>query len=394
MSASFQGQQQQQQQEVLDGRNTAVDIDDSVSSSSLLDEDDLSVESNDAPMLRKLLRTPFEIPFLPIDYEAVFARLSSHPEEACWSDPFDGSWFLHELLYCDNIPLHIVQKAIDMCPGALQHSYNGFADFDDTPLHIACHTVDATPAIVKVIMNAYKEAVFCEPSPLYRALEFACTYNIYSRQRSLKCQIEHIQNVLRSSDRVEVVKLLLEANPVASIRRINDQDPMDWLADLWTNMIDFDDDVFDRLFEIMKSMLRSRSLAKKCSSKSIPSFSYLHAALREDRIILYHLGYKKKPINLMALEKFRMRLLTNCWLDAFKCDENDKLALHLAAERGLPWCAGLRDVYLAAPRAIETRDIPTHLYPFMISSIGEHANLGTTFELLRTNPSMLKRFIE
>jgi len=338
-----------------------------------------STETLDAPILRKLLRTPFEIPWTPIDYKAVHARLSSHPEEAFWSDPFDGSCFLHELLYCDDVPLFVVLKAISVHPDALrQRTFDGAGD---TPLHIACHSMDAKASIVKSLLNAYRKAVFIEPSPLHRALDFSRKGNV--------------QDILRSVERVEVVKLLLEANPAASIEHAHDPclDPMQWLAHQWTNTVDFDDHVYDHLLKIMKLLLRFRFLARKHTSKSNQSFLYLHAALQEDQIMLYHMGCKK-VMNLMELEKFRICLLRNRRLDAFMCDQNAKLALHLAAERGLKWCAGLRDIYLAAPRAIETRDVCTHMYPFMISSVGKHANLETTFELLRTNPSMLKRYIE
>lgn len=49
-------------------------------------------------------------------------------------------------------------------------------------------------------------------------------------------------------------------------------------------------------------------------------------------------------------------------------DLDGRLPLHLAVEAGKAWDDGLRSLIWAAPRALETRDVETRLYPFMIAA--------------------------
>jgi len=80
------------------------------------------------------------------------------------------------------------------------------------------------------------------------------------------------------------------------------------------------------------------------------------------------------------------------------CDHQGRLPLTVAAENGISWSKGLREIYEAAPRATLTRDTKSHMYPFMLSAIHrktpsqpctkqskeEHLQqLTTTFELLQ-----------
>lgn len=56
---------------------------------------------------------------------------------------------------------------------------------------------------------------------------------------------------------------------------------------------------------------------------------------------------------------------------------------------GVPWENGLREVALAAPDALSTRDKKTHLYPFMLAAIKNVNSVDTVYNLLRMLPSVL-----
>lgn len=76
-------------------------------------------------------------------------------------------------------------------------------------------------------------------------------------------------------------------------------------------------------------------------------------------------------------------------------DGSGRLPLNLALESGKRWVeGGVGDVVKAAPMALVTRDMKTHLFPFMIAAIGEINALDTVYRLLESNPMALSGGIE
>lgn len=73
-------------------------------------------------------------------------------------------------------------------------------------------------------------------------------------------------------------------------------------------------------------------------------------------------------------------------------DRDGRLPLHLALESLLTWEGGVESLLGAAPRALRTRDVITHLYPFMAAAVGGAgglcADVTTIFMLLRNGPEM------
>ena len=85
-------------------------------------------------------------------------------------------------------------------------------------------------------------------------------------------------------------------------------------------------------------------------------------------------------------------LLSKYPLSARTKDGNGKLPLTIAIEHfetnGLSWEIGVKTIANCAPDAIRTRDVVTHLYPFMSASLAGDTYL--TFELLRRSPDVVK----
>jgi hypothetical protein len=69
-----------------------------------------------------------------------------------------------------------------------------------------------------------------------------------------------------------------------------------------------------------------------------------------------------------------------------------RLPLHLAitANRKFTWHASLVTVFEAHTEAVRIRDPVTELYPFQLAAAAPHAEETTIFELLRTDPSVLR----
>uniref|UniRef100_A0A7S2I364 Uncharacterized protein n=1 Tax=Helicotheca tamesis TaxID=374047 RepID=A0A7S2I364_9STRA len=69
-------------------------------------------------------------------------------------------------------------------------------------------------------------------------------------------------------------------------------------------------------------------------------------------------------------------------------DDDGRLALHMALESGKPsWKESVKDLALAAPEAMQSRDAVTFLYPYQLAAI--HGNKTAAFELLVACPHVL-----
>lgn len=83
---------------------------------------------------------------------------------------------------------------------------------------------------------------------------------------------------------------------------------------------------------------------------------------------------KDKKENSVVIE-----LMVNYPPGAGICDSQGRLPLSVAAENGISWNNGLREIYEAAPRAIVTRDSKYHMYPFMLAAIKRKAPITQTY---------------
>lgn len=93
-------------------------------------------------------------------------------------------------------------------------------------------------------------------------------------------------------------------------------------------------------------------------------------------------------------ERFQMLLgreyggLKQCWIR----DENGRLPIHVAIERGLKWENGLKELAKIDSTALLESDPLTGLFPHAIMAVGKSADLNLAFNLLMMNPFVLKRY--
>ena len=78
---------------------------------------------------------------------------------------------------------------------------------------------------------------------------------------------------------------------------------------------------------------------------------------------------------------------------AIMADSRGRLPLHLAVESGLTVKSGVRLIAQAAPAALQTRDVVTGMYPFMLAAIPsyrwDNTCIETIYSLLRSAPHVL-----
>ena len=71
-------------------------------------------------------------------------------------------------------------------------------------------------------------------------------------------------------------------------------------------------------------------------------------------------------------------------------DPEGCLPLHLALASGKRWNQGVKALITCYPDALGVVDLKTGLAPFQLAAQGPKSDLSTIFEVIRTNPSLLK----
>ena len=70
----------------------------------------------------------------------------------------------------------------------------------------------------------------------------------------------------------------------------------------------------------------------------------------------------------------------------------DRHLIHVITEQGLRWSEGLEVVLKKSCYiTLEDTDIITGLLPFMLAAVECNSDMNTVFQLLRNNPSVMKR---
>ena len=348
----------------------------------------------DRPMLWRLLAGK------ETDWSAVIRRLGEKPEEARWKRTQhgrSGRLFLHYVLEYLSPPLDLVEKLIEVYPGALYHrNVNG-----SLPLHEAANVEHENSVdVIKAVFLAYPDASMQKnipgSLPIHYVLSWGPFANTESRARKLL------------SDRnVEVVRILLgmllrvRTNEVindVTIGMSSTQDPCkkqknsfltvdeldapwDIVCALWerNDIVDLD----DNLGKMTEMILYARYIARQTHMiplTNTPQYFPLHVLLQEEN----------KPFNKLKLRKY---FLDRFGKQAGQHDFRRKLCLHYAIKGGFTWNDGVKAIYDFAPKALITRDEETHFYPFMISAIVEFPDLETIFTLLKQSPSVVRNLI-
>lgn len=384
-----------------------------------------------------------------IDWEAVEKRILSNPEDCLEKDSFGVS----ALFYCIrkrhiNVPFHIIEHIVSIHPDAIfiQDRMTG-----RNALHIAVEMDNL--CVVKLILKACPEAATCTclegklPIHYVRSLE-ACRVLIDHHPSTLRMQSNSGQLPLFTacSDNLvpaRVVEVLINEGKKFGIGQIYSCSEgqsycggtivKDKYGDIPLKVLfrrilfsgnsnpdDFDID----LWEKMSIVLRGTYL----SLHNIPtwddsiSFHMIHALIEcgsNPRIIRHAIylhpnevnardSYGNTPLCIAASKVEIVPEIIDILLQAdnrnvigsiksAQMQNGDKrLPLHVAVESGRTWKNGIERIVDAEPLALETRDIKTHMYPFMLAAIPsykwDNTSFDTIFYLLRRAPHVVKTF--
>ena len=332
-------------------------------------------------------------------------RLHTHPEEARWCSRIDthNISFMHKALLIFNPPLDVVRKVIEIFPECLQMRGLG----GTLPLHYVSsldgnHSID----VVKLILEHYPKAAFAKDNSGDMPLRWTLTLNALAPAATSP---QHLYSDLLSRRNLEVIRMLLEVNPLAASQANHvggGGDPWKIVCRLWRRD-KVDESLFGNLCELTEIMLRARYLARSvdntCSSSDDDNADIIDATpIMSDKNKREELSILFRPLHavvqeeheMLAYPNFRKYFLERYGKHAAHHDDNGRLCLHLAIENGYVWNNGLKEIYETAREAMETRDLVTHLYPFMTAAVvEENPDVGTVFELLRADPSSLMTLI-
>eukprot|EP00816_Leptocylindrus_hargravesii_P006052 CAMPEP_0196815814 /NCGR_PEP_ID=MMETSP1362-20130617/52029_1 /TAXON_ID=163516 /ORGANISM="Leptocylindrus danicus, Strain CCMP1856" /LENGTH=330 /DNA_ID=CAMNT_0042192929 /DNA_START=155 /DNA_END=1144 /DNA_ORIENTATION=+ len=328
-----------------------------------------SQDWNSRPTLWRMVEEPLAS---PDDEGDVVQRLIDHPDEARWRASH-GANFLHHILEVSvHLSPDIIEKFIELSPESLRERNM----YGLLPLHmVSCLTNDHhNPEIFSLILNRYPAAAgVCDDDgdyPINKTLywsPFWMEENEYDERGK-----SSPPRKMLSIGNIQIVRMILEAYPRGG-EAAGEYEFDIWqiLCFLWLR--DGLDDLFANLCELTDIVLQSRFVLRY--GAEVP-FLHLHAIVQERNDVL-------------LIRKLRQYFLSRYGHQASMLDHNGRLCLNLAIEAGYKWSPAINHLCHAASRAVETRDMTTHFFPFMTAAIGRQADVNTVYELIRASPSLI-----
>lgn len=156
-------------------------------------------------------------------------------------------------------------------------------------------------------------------------------------------------------------------------------------------------------FEASKSMMKDFQLVNYIIKLRVEMEGMLRKIVERYRINLNCLDEKGMTPLLVAIQKKKpsyirtLLSIQNCALEQIQsCDFNgrhysNRFPLHFAFDLGITCTDGLKEIIESNKAAVEILDRETGLYPFMLAAQHKNNPLNDTYQLLRCNPSVLKR---
>lgn len=400
-----------------------------------------------SPVGKSLLQLVSAIKY--ISWEAIEERLKTNPQDCYEKDSFGVTALNHCIRKRHtDVPLSIIEKIIEINPGSiiLKDKMTGF-----NALHLAVDTNNIHA--VKIILDKYTDAVTKECKDGKLPIHFAKSEQV---ARMLIEQhpkgLGYISNsghlplfsaCLNDQVPSQVIEVLIQEGAKF---RIGQQYPnnlschscggvlvKDLYGDTPLKIMfrrilfgrnSLQDDIDDRLWEKLCILLKYTYLAlhgQPVCEESIP-IPMVHALIEcgaNPKIVQYVIKrypdevvkrdkYGKTPLSIAASKVDVMPEMIDILLKAEKSNKNGiirsarmvdnekRLPLHLAIESGRTWANGVEKIAIAEPLALETRDIKTRMYPFMLAAVPsykwDNTCYDTIYTLLRAAPHVVKAY--
>jgi ankyrin repeat protein len=400
-----------------------------------------------SPVGKSLLQLVSAIKYL--SWEAVEERLKTNPEDCFDKDSFGVTALNHCIRKRHtDVPLPIIERIIEINPGAiiLKDKMTGF-----NALHLAVDTDNLH--VVKIILDKCTEAATGECKDGKLPIHFAKSEQV---ARLLIDQnptgLGHISKsghlplfsaCLNDHVPPEVIEIIIKEGSKfrigqqysneASCRSCGGVLVKDLYGDTPIKIIfrrilfvntSIQDDMDNRLWGKLCIVLKYTYLALHgypfCDeSITIPKIHALIECGANPKIVQYVIKrypnevikrdeFGKTPLSIAASKVDTMPEIIEILLKAEKnnkygivssarmTDNEKRLPLHLAVESGRTWVNGVENIVVAEPLALETRDIKTKMYPFMLAAVPsykwDNTCYDTIYTLLRAAPHVVKAY--
>eukprot|EP00529_Nitzschia_sp_RCC80_P018606 CAMPEP_0113475664 /NCGR_PEP_ID=MMETSP0014_2-20120614/19241_1 /TAXON_ID=2857 /ORGANISM="Nitzschia sp." /LENGTH=501 /DNA_ID=CAMNT_0000368599 /DNA_START=395 /DNA_END=1901 /DNA_ORIENTATION=+ /assembly_acc=CAM_ASM_000159 len=372
----------------------------------------------------------------------------NHPDELSRIDQSTGSTVLHALCYATSTPISLLKFVVDAWPGALKVQEKRFGS---TPLHILVWSSQRSVSKVELLLDRIDDAkdtmvrnrvlgstilhsacgnnvdlkviqaIVNKHRPIVLAKTFDQHTAVYAVWHSHMNSIPgHMQiaSILRGRDAwrdndhfqrfwLKIEYLAMEAfklSPACPGRNRSSSTTDDVVVYGKTKkqfqqrqqqQLAGDVDSFDGCINIDTRRyifhglldLRAPLNALKVALKIHPEWASVPDA---DGNYPLHLVVKRRPFRVKDSEL--IRAIINAYPQAAQKKNNEgDMPLHLAIKDRMVWEEGLSDIVEANVDILQTSDIKTGLYPFMLAAaLDGRVAVNTTYQLLIKKPFLVK----
>jgi len=268
-------------------------------------------------------------------------------------------------------PLHLVcwgSGSISLVSYLLEHNPKAatLKTKDDwTPLHLCCR-YNSSFQVIQALLKAYPKAASVKARGGWTPLHLACWWG----------------------SSAPVIRLLLTSDvSVVQMPGWEGRTPLEILIRRSLNHASLQysvpptlgetitDEFWDKVCVLLHSAHTGTILNTSTKTSLTPTILAASAMMNKTVIC---------PIAVRAMTFFRISIMTE---DAVRREGN---LLSMAIQKGVSWYGGLELIFRRCPENIHTRCKKTGLYPFMLAATS--GSLETIFELIRTDPELLREF--
>jgi ankyrin repeat protein len=400
-----------------------------------------------SPVGKSLLQLVSAIKY--INWEAIEERLKTNPEDCFEKDSFGVTALNHCIRKRHTcVPLHIIERIVEINPDAilLKDHMTGF-----NALHLAVETNNID--VVKIIVDKYPVAMTKECKDGKLPIHFTkslCVAKLLIDQHpmglgyiSKSGHLPLFSACLNDKVPSEVIEILIQegakyrigqqySNEISCnscggvlVKDVYGDTPLKIMfRRILFGKTSMEDDMDNGLWKKLCIVLKYTYLALHGHSicdESIP-IPLVHALIEcgaNPKIVQYVIKkhpdevvkrdqFGKTPLSIAASKVEIMPEMIEILLQADKmnkggivrsarmADKEKRLPLHLAVESGRTWANGVEKITIAEPLALETRDIKTKMYPFMLAAIPsykwDNTCFDTIYSLLRAAPHVVKAY--
>ncbi|CAJ1954354.1 unnamed protein product [Cylindrotheca closterium] len=337
------------------------------------------------------------------DWKQLRTALKEQKDELTQIDKRRGWTVLHYMCAIPSIPDDIFATAVRLYPIAT--SVQGTSPYCHLPLHVFCGAQDHSFCKVQVLLEHMRPDDLLVTSYTRGSL----LHHAYRKQVRLSI----LQELIRANPKIVLLRHHFQLTPLHAeqygllqvrylLRGIKVDERR--FQEYWAKVVL----IATAAFKLSTNYDPASSIEGNIEDYTLHGLQFLHAphSIQHAATILHpkwasipdsqgnyplHNAILDIPPKNIFLPPFVKEILEAFPEAVMKRNTEGESPIFVAMRKGMTWEKGIKDIVRTHPESLYSTDHQTGLFPFLLAaSLNQEANMETSYQLLCSNPSLLK----